>query len=259
MGSAAVAMSLDLSPVVPSVENRIFINDVNEELVNVYRVLKHQPEQLIKRLRRMELDTTEKKYYEIREKQERSEIGRAARVIYLNRTCFNGLYRENSRGKFNVPYGRLVNPTVCNEPLLKAVSKWLSFVSVTQGHFRVAVEASKRNDVVYFDPPYIPLSETSSFSKYNATDFGLNDHLDLSALIERLTKRGVRVMLSNSDCEKTREIYMSSGLSLHSIRVQRNIGARGTSRVKVRELIGINYDMSDCKDPRYAAKISQKI
>lgn len=259
MGSAAVAMSLDLTQIAASAKRRIFINDVNEELVNTYLVLKHQPEQLVRRLRQLERDTSEKRYYEIREKSERTDVGRAARVIYLNRTCFNGLYRENSKGKFNVPYGRLVNPRICNEPLLNAVSKWLSFVEVSQGHFRDAVALAERDDVVYFDPPYIPLSATSSFSKYSASDFGLNEHLELSSLIKRLTRDGVSVILSNSDCETTREIYRSCGLSLRSIRVQRNIGASGTSRVKVRELVGINFDISNCKDPLHVEKVSREV
>jgi len=255
MGSAAVAMSLDLNASDLRTGPRIFMSDINEELVNAYDVLKRQPDELIRRLKKLEADVTEKRYYEVRKKSERTELGRAARLIYLNRTCFNGLYRENSSGKFNVPYGKLANPTVCNEPLLRAVSRWLSFVQVSQGSFKAGVSTAKKGDLVYFDPPYLPLSITSSFSQYSASDFGTDDHEDLAELIKRLTKKDVRVILSNSDSPTTRSIYRDCGLTLRSIRVHRNISASSASRVKVRELIGINYKLADCVGPVEAKKL----
>ena len=259
MGSAAVAMSLDLSAQDRRTSPRIFMSDINEELVNAYDVLKHQPEQLIRRLKKLGADTSEQGYYDVRDKSERTELGRAARLIYLNRTCFNGLYRENSSGKFNVPYGKLANPTVCNKPLLRAVSRWLEFVEVSQGSFRAGVSTAKKGDLVYFDPPYLPLSTTSSFSQYSASDFGTDDHEDLAELIKSLTKRGVRVILSNSDSPTTKSIYQDCGLSLRSIPVHRNISANSASRVKVRELIGISYKLADCVDPVEAKKLSRPI
>jgi len=259
MGSAAVAMSLDLNASDRRSSPRIFMSDINEELVNAYEVLKRQPGQLIRRLKELEADISEKRYYEVREKSERTELGRAARLIYLNRTCFNGLYRENSSGKFNVPYGKLANPTVCNEPLLLAVSRWLSFVHISQGSFRAVVSKAKKGDLVYFDPPYLPLSETSHFSQYNASDFGTDDHEKLASLIRTLTRRGVRVILSNSDSAATRSIYRNCGLTLRSIRVHRNISAKSSSRIKVRELIGVSYKLSECADPVAAEKLSRGI
>lgn len=259
MGSAAVAMSLDLNASDRRSSPRIFMSDINEELVNAYEVLKRQPGQLIRRLKELGADISEKRYYEVREKSERTELGRAARLIYLNRTCFNGLYRENSSGKFNVPYGKLANPTVCNEPLLLAVSRWLSFVHISQGSFRAGVSRAKKGDLVYFDPPYLPLSTTSSFSQYSASDFGTDDHRELADLIAKLTKRGVRVILSNSDSKVTRQIYENCGLNLRSIRVHRNISASSASRVTVRELIGISYELADCADPVAAKKFSRAI
>jgi len=259
MGSAAVAMSLDLNAPDRRTSPRIFMSDINEELVNVYAVLKHQPEQLIKRLEQLEKDISKETYYEVRQKSERSDLGRAARLIYLNRTCFNGLYRVNSSGKFNVPYGKLTNPTVCNKPLLRTVSRWLSFVEVSHDSFRAGVSKVQRGDLVYFDPPYLPLSTTSSFSQYSASGFGTNDHEDLAGLIKSLTKKGVRVILSNSDSAATREIYRNCGLSLRSIRVHRNISARSASRVKVRELIGVSYRLADCVDPVTVERLSRAV
>ena len=259
MGSAAVAMSLDLNASDRRSSPRIFMSDINEELVNAYEVLKRQPKQLIRRLKELEDDISEKRYYEVREKLERTELRRAARLIYLNRTCFNGLYRENSSGKFNVPYGKLANPTVCNEPLLLAVSQWLSFVHISQGSFRAGVSKAKKGDLVYFDPPYLPLSTTSSFSKYSASDFGTDDHEDLAELIKSLTKKGVRVILSNSDSPTTSSIYRNCGLSLRSIQVHRNISASSASRVTVREIVGTSYELADCADPVAAKKFSRAI
>jgi DNA adenine methylase len=259
VGSAAVAMSLDLSALSDQANSRIFLSDINEELVNTYDVLKNQPGRLIGRLEKLELDTSENTYYEIREKSMRSNLARAARLIYLNRTCFNGLYRENASGKFNVPYGKLANPTVCNKPLLLSVSRWLSFVEVSQGSFETGVDGAKHGDLVYLDPPYLPLSETSSFSQYSALDFGTSDHEKLANLIRKLTTRGVRVILSNSDSAATRRIYQNCGLTLRSIRVHRNISASSASRVKVRELIGVSYVLSECADPAAAESLSTEI
>jgi len=259
MGSAAVAMSLDLNALRDQANSRIFLSDINEELVNTYNVLKNQPGQLVRHLTKLGRDTSETTYYKIREKSARTDLARAARLIYLNRTCFNGLYRENASGKFNVPYGKLANPTVCNKPLLLSVSRWLSFVEISQGSFETGVSDAKSGDLVYFDPPYLPLSETSHFSQYNASDFGTDDHEKLASLIRTLTRRGVRVILSNSDSAATRSIYRNCGLTLRSIRVHRNISAKSSSRIKVRELIGVSYKLSECADPVAAEKLSRGI
>ena len=259
MGSAAVAMSLDISQLKPTSKPYIFLSDINHELVNTYMVLKASPGRLIRRLAQMEQDTSEEMFYMVRDRKEHSQLGRAARLIYLNRTCFNGLYRENADGRFNVPYGRLINPNVCNAPLLTAVSSWLAAVNVSRHSFVAAVRKAKPGDMVYFDPPYIPLSNTSAFSKYSSSDFGIDDHHQLAGLISQLSDRGVRVMLSNSDTPLTREIYGGRGLHFRSIRVHRNISANASSRVKVSELIGVNYKLQTCANPVFAQEHSTRI
>jgi DNA adenine methylase len=258
-GSAAVALSLAAEIPNTSVVrgSSIFLSDLNEEIINAFLVLQRQPGDLIEKLRPLQDRNNERDFYKIRESTPSEPIARAARFIYLNRTCFNGLYRENSDGKFNVPYGHLVNPVICDEPLLRAVSQWLARVAISKRSFHSAVEMSRAGDVVYFDPPYLPLSSTSSFSQYDASGFSEVSHGALAGAIRLLRKRRVRVILSNSDCAATRDIYSSCGLTMRTVRVRRNISAKGSSRVKVRELLAFSYPLRECRDPEVVADLTR--
>lgn len=226
----------------------IVINDVNEDLVATYRALRDEPEAVIRGLKKLESRTSENDYYRIRGKTPATSIDRAIRLIYLNRTGFNGLYRVNSSGEFNVPWGKLTNPMVCNEPLLRAVSQWMSRVEIRQGPFSSSVADAQSGDVVYFDPPYIPLSPTSSFSKYARDDFLELDQYALAGVIRGLTSRGVHVVLSNSFTDQTLAIF-GDVLNLYVVGVSRSISAQASSRGKVLEVLGTNYELRDCSDP----------
>lgn len=258
-GSAAVALSLAAE--VPQTQAlrspSIFLSDLNDELVNVFTVLKDEPEKLIRKLKLLQERNNEDDFYAIRDEQPTDLIARAARLVYLNRTCFNGLYRENSEGKFNVPFGHLAHAVICNEPLLLEVSKLLAQIAIERRSFHSAVERAREGDVVYFDPPYLPISATASFSQYDASSFDEVSHGALAGVINRLKKRNVRVILSNSDCDDTRDIYSSCRLTMRTIRVRRNISAKGSSRIKVRELLAISYPLRECRDPNLVTALTK--
>jgi DNA adenine methylase len=164
----------------------------------------------------------------------------AARFIYLNKTCFNGLWRVNNSGKFNVPWGQLKNPKIFDEAVLKSNSKRLRAAKISNKDFQSHLTRAESGDLVYFDPPYIPISASSNFSKYSRLDFGIEDHKRLANEIKDLKNRGIFVVLSNSDTPETRRIF-GKVLHLYQIKVTRSISANSSSRLKVNEIIGTSY------------------
>ena len=225
--------------------NQIFIGDQNPLLVNLYQTIRDDVEGLITTLKSAKYSPSEETYYKIRNsKSYRSKTENAARFIFLNRLCFNGLYRVNSSGEFNVPYGRLKNPTVCDEPLLRSMSHFLQHVTIEHGSFEETTSSAASGDLVYFDPPYIPLSSTSSFTRYDVSDFTDLDHCELMNCIRRLVERGVHVILSNSFTERTIEIYGTGELDLYSISVNRSISASSESRQRTTEVIGVSFPIN---------------
>lgn len=223
-----------------------FLSDTNNELINFYKVVRDQPKLLIKNATLLARSKAEKDFYEVRESSPQSQVGRAAKLLYLNRLCFNGLYRVNSKGGFNVPYGRLKNPTICNEELILVCSAWLKNAEIFTEHFSAATNRAKSGDLVYFDPPYLPLSKTASFSSYAKEEFNEDSHRELAAIIHGLTEKGVNVILSNSDTPLSREIFRN--LNLYSVSASRSISASSKSRGRVQELIGTNYPASDMRE-----------
>jgi len=257
VGGGAVLMSLPSSPFWKSegeAQGSMFINDVNEELIGVYQTLKATPEALIQALRGLSGDISEDRFYEVRASNPRTPVTRAARFIYLNRLCFNGLHRVNSQGGFNVPYGKLRNPTVCDNDLLLAVSNLLGAVNISSGGFDEAISSAKRGDLVYFDPPYVPLTATASFSKYSEGDFGEADQCRLAEAIGNLTERGVRVVLSNSSSPVARRIFQEH-LSLFAVKANRSISASGASRKVVDEILGFSYSSAEFSDRSVTASL----
>lgn len=218
----------------------VFINDTNPDLIASYRVIKTDIHKLIERLNRYSKDTSKSAFERMRKSEPKDDISRAARFIYLNKTCFNGLWRVNSKGEFNVPWGKLRSPAIFNEENLLACSIRLKGSHITSKDFVSAVKKCGSGDLVYFDPPYLPLSASSSFSKYAKDDFTYQDHEKLADTIRELTKKGVYVILSNSDTELSRELF-GQVLTLHQVPMSRSISARGSSRKPVMEILGTNF------------------
>ena len=175
-------------------------------------------------------------------------IDRAARFVYLNRTCYNGLYRVNSAGRFNVPIGRYRDPLAQVSTLVEAASAVLKGVALEVRPFEQVLDVSRRGDFVYFDPPYQPISKTASFTSYSKDDFGEDDQRHLADVFHRLTERGVRAMLSNSDHPLVRELYDRPGLRMLPIVAKRAINSNARRRGGVGELLVINYDPTDQGD-----------
>ena len=251
VGGGAVLMALPNSQFWSDdnqTERKIFINDANQDLITTYELLRNQPKRLVTALGELAQDISPQRYYEIRASRPKTKTDIAARFIYLNRLCFNGLHRVNSKGEFNVPYGKLKNPKVCDESLLLAVSQVLKKAEISQGGFETAVATARKGDLVYFDPPYVPLTATASFSSYSAAGFNEGDQRRLAQVIDKLVARGVRVMLSNSSASLTRQVYQD-GLSLFALRATRSISASGGSRQAVDEVLGLSYGLSDCANP----------
>ena len=218
----------------------LIINDVNRDLVLAYLALRDNPDALITQLKKITRTKSKSEFERVKYSNPKDDLSRAARFIYLNRTCFNGLWRVNSKGEFNVPWGNLQDPLIYSEENFFACSKSLQRATITNLDFASALQRVSPNDFVYLDPPYIPLTNSSSFSKYAKNDFGIMQHFALAGVIRRLVDVGAKVMLSNSDTKLTQEIY-GSVLKIKRIKVQRSISAKASSRVAVGEIIATNF------------------
>lgn len=216
------------------------LSDSNGRLIEVYQVVRDEVDALIDALRGHRNDPDY--YYTMRAKNvaDLSIVERAARFIYLNKTCYNGLYRVNKKGKFNVPFGRYDNPKICDEQRLCAVSRQLQGVELRIADFSDSVAGAAAGDFVYFDPPYAPLSKTSSFTAYDQSGFGESDQRRLAATVDELTRRGASVMLSNSAAPLVYELYDRSSYRLIPIRARRSINSQVNGRKAIKELLILN-------------------
>lgn len=214
---------------------RAVISDANRELMSTYKIVRDKPAELTKRLKKHVYE--EKRYYEVRAQDpwKLGDVERAARMIYLNRTGFNGLYRVNKKGEFNVPFGRYTNPTICDEENLLAVSEVLQDVEIKSEDFGYATFDAKRDDVVYFDCPYVPLSATSNFTAYAKDGFGPKEQERLRNCAARLDSIGVHVLLSNSDTPLVRELY--KGFKIERVEAPRRVNSKAEKRGNVSELL----------------------
>ena len=227
------------------------INDTNEELINCYQVIKDSPEELLK-LCSQHQEKNSKEYYYLLRQQDRQEdfprlspVERAARIIYLNKTCFNGLFRVNSSGQFNVPYGNYANPTIAHPAVIEAVGAYLNKnkVRILSGDFAKAVANARKGAFIYFDPPYHPISDTSSFTGYSMNGFGENEQIRLKKLCDKLSDRGCKILVSNSSATLIRELYCDPRYKIEEVGASRAINAVGSKRGKVKELLIHNrYD-----------------
>lgn len=217
------------------------LSDVNPELVNVYQVVRDQLAELIDQLKAHQSNHGKDHYYTVREMDREgldrfSEVERAARMIYLNRTCYNGLWRVNNKGHFNVPMGRYKNPAIVREERLRTASEALQGVQIDLLPFPEAVVDAGPADFVYFDPPYVPVNATSNFTSYSAHDFGEADQRQLATVFAGLQ---ARAMLSNSDVPLVHDLYRD--FHIEPIKAKRRINSKAERRGTITEVLVLNY------------------
>jgi DNA adenine methylase len=224
------------------------LSDYNPELVLCYQAVRDDAEALIAALKQHERYRLDRDYFlDIRgwdrrpDFAQRSPIERAARTIFLNRTCYNGLYRLNNKGQFNAPFGYYKNPLICDPENMRAASAVLQNVELYVGDFGEVAGRAEPGDLVYFDPPYVPMSATASFTHYTGQTFGPDDQRRLARLFDSLMQRGVYVMLSNSHTELSRELYAAHAVSTSVVYASRKINCDGRKRGNVEELIVCGY------------------
>lgn len=225
---------------------RAIVNDINPDLIAVYKVVKSDVDALIESLKTYR--NTPEQFYFVRDLdrnkdtyQSLSTVERASRFIYLNKTCYNGLFRVNSAGEFNSPFGRYKNPNIVNEPTLRAVSAFLNAndIQFSCMDFEKVLQNLPEGCFVYLDPPYDPVSSTSNFTGYNKGGFGKDEQLRLKACCDDLTRRKIKFMLSNSPTEFILNLY--SGYDITPVEAKRSINCNGAKRGIVKEVIIRNY------------------
>lgn len=222
---------------------RAVLGDINEDLISAYLEVRDDPDGLMRALDRYDYDRDV--YYRVRSLSTAGldRQARAARFLYLNRTCYNGLYRVNRRGEFNVPMGRYRRPLRLYDPaVLRAASAALAHAEILLASFDRSVTTAQPGDFVYLDPPYWPLASTASFTRYSPNGFSENDQKWLKALVDRLTERGVHVLLSNSDTPFTRWLYAE--YHVETVRAPRAINSAPDGRGAVSELLVSNFRAS---------------
>lgn len=232
------AVFFDLLP-----ENAV-LSDLNSDLVITYNVIKKHINELILSLKK---HIYEKEYFlavRSQKPEDLTDIEVASRFIFLNRTCFNGMYRVNSKGEFNVPFGKYSNPTICDEQNLRRVSKVLQNVEIKQQDYKAVIESAKPGDFVYFDPPYYPINRTSSFTSYTSESFLEKEQIELRDIYLKLHKRNCFVMLSNSDTPFINKIYSEiskEGIKINKVTAGRAINSNTDKRGKITEVLVTNY------------------
>lgn len=237
VGGGAVLFSLQ--------PERAVINDINAELIRTYRVIRDDVDTLLEHLAKHQND--KEYFYELRalDRTEQFEAlspaERASRLIYLNKTCYNGLFRVNRQGQFNVPFGDYKNPNIVNEPVLRAVHQYLveNEIEILNTDFVEAVATAKEGDFVYIDPPYDPISSTSSFTGYSLDGFGRDEQIRLKQTVDSLTNRGCKVLLSNSATDFIKDLYKDYQIVI--VTANRAINSNASRRGKIDEVLVMNY------------------
>lgn len=218
------------------------INDMNTDLMLTYIAIWTQPDQLVQELDSGYYINNKERFYEIRNSYPVDAISIAARFIYLNKTSFNGLYRVNSKNRFNVPFGNYNNPKILDETNIRLCSSLLQDTTMTNEPYDFIIDSIKKNDFVYFDPPYLPISDTSAFTSYTKSNFTIDDQIKLSNVFKYLDDQGVHIMLSNSKTSKIEEMYKE--FNQITVPAKRSINCKGNKRGYVDELIITNYPIS---------------
>ncbi|WP_096273379.1 DNA adenine methylase [Paucisalibacillus globulus] len=229
--------------------NKAIINDFNEELINVYNVIKDSPDELVELLITHKENNNQEYFYEIRalDRQENyidnlSNVERAARIIYLNKTCYNGLFRVNSAGQFNTPFGKYKNPNIVNRPVIYAMSNYFNEknIKIMNTDYKGALKNLRKGAFVYFDPPYLPVSTSSSFTGYTENGFTLEQQIELKEQCDNLNRRGIKFLLSNSDHPIIRDLYKD--YNIKTIKAKRAINSKANKRGEINEVLVYNYE-----------------
>ena len=234
VGGGAVLLSLQ--------PKKAVINDYNAELINVYVCVRDHLEELLEMLERHKELNSAGHFYKVRALDREPGFGdlppveRAARIIYLNKTCYNGLYRVNSAGQFNSPYGKYKNPAIVNEPVVRAMSTYLNGgVKILCGDYGQALKGLRKGAFVYLDPPYMPISSSSSFTGYTEGGFGYDEQVRLKEECDKLASKGIHFMQSNSDRPEIRALY--SDYEILTVKAKRAINSRGNRRGEINEVL----------------------
>ena len=219
------------------------LNDINQDLINTYRVIKENVSELITSLKKHKNE--EEYFYKIRsvdrnldEFKTWSDVEKASRIIYLNRCCYNGLYRVNSKGYFNAPFGKYKNPKICNEENLKLVHKVLKDVKLMNTSFELCLNYAKKDDFIYFDPPYVPISESANFTSYTKSSFKKEDQIKLFNVFKELDQKGCKLLLSNSYNEFILKLYKNYQINI--VYAKRAINSNPDKRGEIKEILIIN-------------------
>jgi len=242
VGGGAVLFALN--------HKKAHINDLNSVLISLYLFIKNDAHKIINALKKIESEYHSLKTIEEKKElflKKRSEFNnlqndsfeKAVLFIFLNKTCFNGMYRENSKGEFNVPFGKHEKPTICDEQNLLAVQDYLKNVTITNSSYEIQTSKAKAGDFIYFDPPYHPLNPTSSFTSYQAGGFTEKDQEKLRDEFKRLADIGCKVALSNSNAELINELYKD--FHIHKVYAARAINSKADGRGKILEVLVTNY------------------
>lgn len=231
------AVLFDLQP------KKAIINDYNSELINVYNMVRDNCDELVIALKEHERNNSSDYFYDIRALDrepmynEMSSVERAARIIYLNKTCYNGLYRVNAAGQFNSPYGKYKNPNIVNETVLRAMSKYLrnNNIKILNGDYKGALKGLRKGAFVYLDPPYMPISSSSSFTGYTEGGFSYQHQVELKNECDKLRKKGIKFLQSNSDCPEIRELYKE--YEIKTVKAKRSINSNASKRGEINEVL----------------------
>ncbi|NQM31195.1 DNA adenine methylase [Streptococcus suis] len=230
---------------------KAIINDFNDELMNVYQVIKEDPNGLIKILEKHKEANSEEYYYETRaldrtaDYENLSKEEKAGRILYLNKTCYNGLFRVNSSGQFNAPYGKYKNPAIVNDVTIKAVSNYFNAANIKflNGDYKEALKGLRKGTFVYFDPPYMPVSSSSNFTGYTENGFGYEKQVELRDECLKLNKRGIKFLQSNSYTPEILELYSDSSVfTIKVVQAKRSINSKSDKRGEISEVLIYNYE-----------------
>lgn len=230
---------------------KAIINDYNKELMNVYKVIKDDPDGLIEVLKRHKELHSEEYFYEVRsldrseDYENMTDVEKAGRIIYLNKTCYNGLFRVNRAGFFNTPYGKYKNPSIVNEVTIRAISNYFNSANIKflTGDYKEALKGLRRGAFVYFDPPYMPISTSSSFTGYTEHGFDYEKQVELRDECLKLHKKGIKFLQSNSYSPEILELYADEDVfDIELVQARRSVNSQSDKRGEIAEVLIYNYE-----------------